>query len=195
MRQVVAEDHVVLEDDAGIEAGPCAELHPRTEHHMRPDGHSTPEFDAGPEPGRRVEARHRDRGRVQPGHHLRQCAGGIGDHHGGRDGGRLGGQLLRDEHNAGGRILQLAAIRRGHHQRQVIRPGAIERRDRPDEHRPIAKQAAADEVGDRLRGESGPGHLGQLVALSFSITRSVRSRDRSAATMFPPCALTSKMKA
>ena len=65
--------------------------------------------------------------------------------------------------------------------------------DVADYHRPIAKQAATDEVGDRLRGEPCRGHGAQVPDLSCWITFCVRSSDLSAVTMPLLGALTSKI--
>ena len=78
-------------------------------------------------------------------------------------------------------------------QGQRIRTGARQRPDRAHHDRPITKQAAADEVGDRLRGEARRTSRAQVPDLSCWMTLSVRSSDLSAVTMPLFGALTSKI--
>ena len=73
--------------------------------------------------------------------------------------------------------------------------GAVQRPDGAHQHGPIAKQAATDEVGDRLRGEASRRHAAQLPDLSCWMTFCVRSSDLSAVTMPLLGALTSKIMA
>ena len=74
-----------------------------------------------------------------------------------------------------------------------LRAGAVQRADRAHHDRPIAKQAATDEVGDRLRGEARRRSRAQVPDLSCWMTLSVRSSDLSAVTMPLLGALTSKI--
>jgi hypothetical protein len=68
------------------------------------------------------------------------------------------GQLLRDEHGAGPRVPEIIEVAARHGQRQCVGAGQVERSHRRDAYLSIAKQAATDEVGDRLRGETARCH-------------------------------------
>jgi hypothetical protein len=82
----------------------------------------------------------------------------IADHDSGLRPHRTRSQLLGDEHGAGTRVSEIMQIAAGHGQRQGIGAGAVEGAHSRNTHITIAKQAATDEVGDRLRGEAGSRH-------------------------------------
>jgi hypothetical protein len=68
------------------------------------------------------------------------------------------GQLFRNQNCPGPGRGELGGIAAGDRERKSRRAGPAERPDRVDAYVPVAKQAATDEIGDRLRGKAPSSH-------------------------------------
>ncbi len=155
---VLPDGHAVAERHTFGQPAPVAQAHVSAQHYERADAHALAEHAAGPEAGRGIDA---GGGRLR-GEQLPDYAdeGGVGVlYHdpGARTLGRLCERFgYEHEPRLGGAELFGVPGRDG--QRHGLRAGGGERAHRPHHDRPIAKQAATDEVGDRLRGKACRGH-------------------------------------
>jgi hypothetical protein len=83
----------------------------------------------------------------------------IGHHNASSRTGRRLGQRLRNEHCTGPGVVQIGYVAAGDGERERIRPGAVQGTYDAEPNPPIAKQAATDQVGDRLRGKAPGRHV------------------------------------
>jgi hypothetical protein len=87
-----------------------------------------------------------------------QCIVGIPDDDTGPRSTGCTRQLLGEKHCGSARAAEVSGIAGGYRQGQCLGTGPIQRPDRFDSHIPVAKQAATDKVGDRLRGKASSRH-------------------------------------
>ncbi len=111
-----------------------------------------------PDPGSRIDsAGLRLLGKECP-HHLDQRTIRIGYYNSGASARVPARELFRHEHRGGSGGPEIRCISRRYGKGERVRPGLIQRTNGVNANRPIAKQAATDEVGDRLRGETAGCH-------------------------------------
>jgi hypothetical protein len=67
-------------------------------------------------------------------------------------------EIFRNQNGTGAGAPEVSGVPTGGREGESIGTGAVERTDRLNLHAPIAKQAATDQIGDRLRGETGVCH-------------------------------------
>ncbi len=155
---ILADRDAVAERDPFREPTPVAQLNPPAQHDEGPDRDPGAERTAGTDAGRGIDPRASFGRGKEPADDLDQGAVGVVHHDPrGRTRGRLR-QRGRHQHDAGPRDRERARVAGRHRQGQRAGPGAVERSDRGDHGPPIAKQAATDQVGDRLRGEPSRRH-------------------------------------
>ena len=87
-----------------------------------------------------------------------ECLIRIANHDSGPGATRARGELFRYENGPRMRGDQIGGIPAGNRKGESIRAGPAQRSDRLDTHITVAKQAATDKVGDRLRGKAASRH-------------------------------------
>ncbi|HEX6104313.1 MAG TPA: hypothetical protein VFZ26_01935 [Gemmatimonadales bacterium] len=156
---VIADDHTVAQRGELADPAAGAQPHAASQHGERPDGDLRAEQTSGAEPGGGVHAGRVLCRREEALDHPHQRPIRIGDDDAGASAGRCLGQALGNEDDAGAALPEFRGIAGRHHERDRIGAAPVERPHPVNRHAPIAKQAATDEVGDRLRGESRRGHV------------------------------------
>ena len=104
-----------------------------------------------------IDPKIRRRGWIQRMQHLNQGAVRIGDDDPDAGAGAAG-QRLGHQHRACSRPIQFGCVSSGDREGERVWTGPVQWSYRPDMDRPIAKQAATDQIGDRLRGEAPDCH-------------------------------------
>ncbi len=90
--------------------------------------------------------------------HTNQCAIRIGNYDPGV-GPCPAGQGFRHQHRPGPRAVELGRVATRDGEGQGVGSGAVQWAHSMDPYRPIAKQAATDQIGDRLRGKAPDCHV------------------------------------
>ena len=155
---VVPDGDTVAEGDALRYPDPIAQAHIAAQHGVRADADFRPERTAGADSSRGIDAR--GRGGLGSSCSTTRTRHRYGAAHddAGSSGPRVLRQTLGDQYRAGTEGAEGVGVAGRNRERQRVGPGPLQRGHRAHRDPPIAKQAATDEVGDRLRGEVARGH-------------------------------------
>ena len=155
---VLADGHPVAEGDALREPDPVPQLHIPAQQGIWADADLRAERAAGADPGRRVDPRGGRAAGEELLDHPDQAGVRCRDDDAGSTRARVLRQRFGDQHRAGARRPEGIGVADRDRERQRLGSSPLERGHRAYRDRPIAKQAATDKVGDRLRGEMARGH-------------------------------------
>ena len=87
-----------------------------------------------------------------------ECVIRIGNDDSGARASCPGREVLRNQNGAGTGAPEVGGVATRRRKGESIGAGTVQRPDTLNAHAPVAKQAATDQIGDRLRGETGVRH-------------------------------------
>jgi hypothetical protein len=155
---VVSHYDTVSERNVFCQPGTRAQLHVSADDYLWPDEHAGAEAGSRPDPRGGIDPGILRIGREHCSDDSNQGLVGIPDND--ACGGTAGtlGQLFRDQDGAGSRGAEIGGVSGGNCEGKGLGTGSAERPDRVDANIPVTKQAATDEIGNRLRGKTTSRH-------------------------------------
>ncbi len=156
---VLADGHPVAERHALRQPGPRPQPDVPPQHHERADADVGTEHASGAKARGGIHAGRDGGWGKEGGHHAHQRRIRVRDHDARAPALGCHGQCVRYQHGAGPGAPERLGVARRDGQRERLGARPVERAHGADRHGPIAKQAATDEIGDRLRGETCRGHV------------------------------------
>ena len=155
---IVAYHHSVAQRHALRQSASGTQAHVPAQHHERPYRHVGPEDGTGSNASRRVDPHLGRLGRIERLQHPHEGPVRVRHHDAGSRTRRRRCQGLRYQHRPGAGIVEVRGVAAGNSKGEGVRSGATQGPHRREADLPIAKQAATDQVGDRLRGKAAGCH-------------------------------------
>ncbi len=154
---VVADGDAITKRGALRDAAALTQTNVSTEHHKGPYRNVRAQYRSGADARAGVYPAGGRLGRIKGMEYPDESPVWIGDYDAGFWSGARG-QRLRHENSTSTGAVELRGVAARDGKRQRIRPGAIQWTHPANADPPIAKQAAADQIGDRPRGKAPFGH-------------------------------------
>jgi hypothetical protein len=156
--RVIAKDDAVPERYSLGEAAARTDLNVSTENHVRGHEDTSAKDRSGTYPYGSIHSGAWGLRWIECLQHTNQCAIRVGNYDPGI-GPCPAGQGFRHQDRPSPRAVELGRVATRDGEGQGVGPGAVQWAHSMDPYRPIAKQAATDQIGDRLRGKAPDCHV------------------------------------